>query len=618
MKNRASSFDGTSQLVWRWNVLICLGLTSLVWLVFGQTLGHQFVAYDDQNYVYENPIVTAGFTVNGIQAAFTQPQARNWHPLTTLSHMLDCQLYGLNPAGHHFTSVLLHNCAALLLFFALRRMTGATWRSAFVAAVFAIHPLRVESVAWVAERKDVLSAFLFTLTLAMYGRYAARPSASRYLAVLLAFALGLMAKPMLVTLPILLLALDYWPLQRFAKRDSSAGMRRPIGRLVLEKGPLLLLSCAVGVATLIAQRFTVGYGEQTPLLSRLGNAAIACVIYIKQMFSPVNLTVFYLQPDDGWPLAKVLLSLGLLALISGVVVRFRKTSPYLIVGWLWYLISLAPTLGLIPVGLQAHADRYTYLPQIGLYIGLTWLAGDLASRLPPLRRLWIFIGVAAISAMTYLAWVQTSSWRNTETLWKHAVAVTPNNEVANYNLALVALDRDRIDEAIGHLESALAGRSDRETSSHLSPALLHNVLGIAFARKGRDEEAIAQYRKALELRDSFADAHTNLAAALWAKGDTSEAIEHFRKAKDVPPEDARSHLRLAIALERLGQTTEAISEYRRSLGLDPLNSRTHYLLARALDLAGQRDEARVEAARAVQLDSGQPEFKALQEQLNQK
>src|SRR4051812_21099344 len=230
MKNNAGVIDGSSPPAWRWNLLICLGLTSLVWLVFCQTLRHQFVAYDDQNYVYQNPIVTAGFTVTGVKAAFTQPQARNWHPLTTLSHMLDSQLYGLNPAGHHFTSVLLHNGAALLLFFALRGMTGTTWRSAFVAAVFAIHPLRVESVAWVAERKDVLSALLFTLTLAMYGRYVARPSAARYLAVVMAFALGLMAKPMLVTLPILLLALDYWPLQRFAKRDSVAGMTRAIRR----------------------------------------------------------------------------------------------------------------------------------------------------------------------------------------------------------------------------------------------------------------------------------------------------------------------------------------------------------------------------------------------------
>ena len=599
------------------NVLVCLGLTSLVWLVFGQTLRHQFVAYDDQNYVYQNPVVTAGFTLPGVQAAFTQPQARNWHPLTTLSHMLDSELYGLNPAGHHFTNVLLHNCAALLLFFVLRRMTASTWRSAFVAAIFAIHPLRVESVAWVAERKDVLSALLFMLTLAMYVRYVARPTGSRYLAVIIAFALGLMAKPMLVTLPFLLLALDYWPLRRFGKWGSAPEGTSSIRRLILEKIPLFLLSCAVGLATLFAQRFTVGYGEHIPLLSRLGNASIACVTYIKQMFWPVNLAVFYPQPTDGWPVAGVLFALGALALISGLVVGFRKTHPYLLAGWCWYLICLLPILGLIPVGLQAHADRYTYLPQIGLYVALTWLAADLASRFPQLRRLWLFLAPATVLAMAWLAWRQTASWRNTEALWSHAVAVTPNNDVANYNLALLALDRDRIDDAVRYLENALARRTDHESPSHLSPALLHNVLGIAFARKGQHEEAIAEYRKAIELRDAFADAHTNLATSLWAKGHTPEAIEHFRKAKDLPPEDARSHLRLAMALQRLGETAEAIGEYRRGLALDPGDARAHYLLAKTLEAAGHREEARREAGRAVELDSGQPEFKALQEQLRQ-
>ncbi|HVF71558.1 MAG TPA: tetratricopeptide repeat protein [Chthoniobacterales bacterium] len=602
----------------RSSLLICAGLTSLVWLIFGQTLQHQFVAYDDQNYVYQNPVVTGGFTPSGVHAAFTQPQARNWHPLTTLSHMLDAQLYGLNPAGHHLTNLLLHNGAAVLLFFTLRLMTGATWRSAFVAAVFAVHPLRVESVAWVAERKDVLSAFFFMVTLAMYARYAARPAVSRYLGVTIAFALGLMAKPMLVTLPLILLALDYWPLQRFERREPQAQTKRPIPIVILEKVPLLLLSFAVGVATLIAQKSTVGYGEQTPLLSRLGNASIACVTYIKQMFWPVDLAVFYPQPPNGWPSATVLSSIGLLTLISVLVAQFRKARPYLIVGWSWYLVCLLPTLGLIPVGLQAHADRYTYLPQIGLYTALTWLAGDLASRFSQARRLWMVIGPVAILALSCLAWAQTSSWRNTETLWRRAIAVSPNNDVANYNLALLALDRDRIDEAVQHLQSALTGRNDKETASHLSPALLRNVLGIALARKGRHADAIAEYRKAIELRDYFADAYTNLATALWAKGDRSEAIEHFRKAKDIPPEDARSHLRLAMALERAGQTSEAITEYRRALDLDPRNARTHYLLATALEAAGKSEEARLEAARAIELDSSQVEFKALQDQLNKK
>jgi protein O-mannosyl-transferase len=618
MKNEAAAIPARmNRPAWRADLLIYLGLTSLIWLVFGQTLRHQFVAYDDQNYVYENPVVTAGLTADGIRAAFTQPHARNWHPLTTLSHMLDSELFGLNPAGHHLTNVLLHTFAALLLFHVLHRITGSTWRSAFVAAIFAIHPLRVESVAWVAERKDVLSAFCFMLTLAIYTRYVARPTAPRYVAVLVVFCLGLMAKPMLVTLPLLLFALDYWPLRRFGTR-LFAEKAIPPARLILEKVPLLILSVAAGVATLLAQKSTVGYGEQTPLLSRLGNASITCVVYIGQMFWPTKLAVFYPWPVNGWPVSDVLFAAGSLALVTVLTICFRKTRPYLIVGWIWYLISLSPTLGLIPVGLQAHADRYTYLPQIGLYVGLTWLAGDLAARFPATRRIWMFAGPCAVVAAAWLAWVQTSSWRNTEMLWKHAIAVAPNNDVANYNLALLAMDRDRIDDAIRYLENALAGRSNRETSFHLSTALLHNTLGVALARKGREQEAIAHYRQAIELRDDYADAHTNLARALLARGASDEAIEHFRKATSLPPADGHSHLRLAMALERSGQTAEAISEYRRSLILDPRNPRAHYLLAKALELTGKRDEARIEAARALELDSGQPEFKALQERLKDK
>jgi tetratricopeptide (TPR) repeat protein len=553
---------------WGFTLLICLGLTSLIWLVFGQTLRHQFVAYDDQNYVYENPVVIAGLTANGIRAAFTEPHARNWHPLTTLSHMLDSELYGMQPAGHHFTSVLLHNCAALLLFLVLRQMTASTWRSAFVAVVFAIHPLRVESVAWIAERKDVLSALFFMLTLAMYIRYVARPTVWRYTAVLALFAFGLMAKPMLVTLPLLLLLLDYWPLRRLQKSEGNPSAPSLV-KLLLEKIPLLLLSLAAGVATLIVQQSTVGYGEKAPFVWRVGKAATACVIYVWQMFWPAKLTVFYPQPAGGWPLRDILLCLAFLAAVTAIVLWFRKTRPYLVVGWSWYLIALSPTLGLIPVGLQAHADRYTYLPQIGLYVGLAWLVADMAAWRPATKWICAVAAPAAVAVLTCLARAQTSSWRTTETLWDNALAVTPTNEVAHYNLALFALDRGQLDKAISHFEAAIAGTADRETPSHISAALLHNGLGIALDRKGLEQEAIAHYRLAVELRNDFADAHTNLARDLLATGATSDAVAHFRKAKELPPEDAKSHLRLAVALARFGQTAEATREYQRALELTP-------------------------------------------------
>jgi tetratricopeptide (TPR) repeat protein len=390
---------------------------------------------------------------------------------------------------------------------------------------------------------------------------------------------------MLVTVPLLLLLLDYWPLRRFERPNSSAA------KLILEKIPLLVLSSFVAIATLVAQKSTIGYGGQTPLVSRLGNAAMACITYVCQMFWPRRLAVFYPQPVDGVPGAEIILCLALLGLVTAIAWWLRKTRPYLIVGWLWYLICLAPTLGFIPVGLQAHADRYTYLPQIGLYLSLTWLVADLVARNATAKRICALGSPAVILLLASLARAQTSSWRNTETLWQHAAAVTENNDVAHYNLALLAQDRGRIDEAIRHYESALASSGDRETSFHISAALLHNGLGIALAGKGRDEEAIAQYRRAISLRDGFADAHTNLATLLIKRGAVAEAIEHYRKALSIPPEDAGLHVRLAKALQRAGQTAEGRNEYRRALELtkDPDLS---LKLKKAIDEAPVADDAR--------------------------
>ncbi|MFL6529444.1 MAG: tetratricopeptide repeat protein [Chthoniobacterales bacterium] len=552
---------------WISNTLLYLLLATLVWVVFGQTLQHQFVAYDDQNYVYENPIISRGLTAEGIRSAFTQPHARNWHPLTTLSHMLDCELFGLDPAGHHLTNVLLHAGAVFLLFSVLRAMTGQVWRCAFVAAVFAIHPLRVESVAWVAERKDVLSALLFMLTVGMYVRYVAAPSFARYAGVVVAFTLGLMAKPMLVTLPFLLCLLDYWPLRRLERGGSAGDMMRLRAKLLLEKIPLLLLSVGTGIATLITQRTTVGYSAQTPLLSRLANAATACVTYIEQMFWPANLAVFYPQPIDGIAVAETVAALTLLALVSCAAWLLRKRCPYFIVGWLWYLICLAPVLGLLPVGLQAHADRYTYLPQIGLYIAVTWFAADFLSHFNRGRWIGVSVAAAVLVCLTWLSSRQASTWRSTETLWQHAAAVTTGNDVAHYNLALLAAERGDVADTIRHYQTALARSSEREAPSRLSPALLYNGLGVALSLQGRTEEAMAQYRRAVALRDDFADAHTNLATLLLKNGAPAEAIVHYRKALSVPPDDPELHIGLATALREAGQTTEAVAEYRRALDL---------------------------------------------------
>jgi tetratricopeptide (TPR) repeat protein len=557
---------------------IYLALTILTWIVFGQTLGHPFVQYDDQNYVYENPEITAGLTAHGLVTAFTGVHARNWHPLTTISHMLDCQLFGLDPAGHHFSSVLFHTLAALLLFTVLRAMTEALWRSALVAAVFAIHPLRAESVAWVAERKDVLSAVFFMLTLGAYLHYARRPSVRRYLLIVLFFALGLMAKPMLVTLPLLLFLLDYWPLAR--NPNGRSGWWKSI----VEKAPLLLLSLLAAIATLIAQRTTVNYSEELPLTWRVGNALLSYLAYIGQMLWPARLAVFYPHTADQLSPWKVALAVLLLGGITALAFVWRRKRPYLWVGWLWYLVVLFPVIGFIQVGLQGRADRYSYLPQIGLYIALTWALADWS--LHSNRRRVIVGGAAAliIAALAWQARIQTSYWNSTESLWQHALEVTTNNDVAHYNVAANLLTRGEVDEAISHYEKALNIRSDnRETHYHLSVALLQTGLGNALARRGRLDEALVHYRKAVELRDDFADAHTNLASLLARKGETAEAIAHYEKALAIPPEDAPSHIRLAKLLLRLGRNDEAVAHYRRALQLtkDPV-------VARALEQEIQR------------------------------
>jgi len=550
---------------------IYLALTILTWIVFGQTLDHPFVQYDDPNYIYENPEVTAGLTSHGLVAAFTHPHARNWHPLTTISHMLDCQLFGLNPAGHHFSSVLFHTVAVLLLFTVLRAMTGALWRSALVAAVFAIHPLRAESVAWVAERKDVLSAVFFMLTLGAYLHYARQPSVRRYLLVALFFALGLMAKPMLVTLPVLLLLLDYWPLARIQNGTFRWW------RIIAEKIPLLVLSLLAGIATLIAQQTTVNYSDDLPVKWRIGNALLSYVAYLGQIIWPARLAVFYPHVADHlspWQVVFVALVLGGMTALAFL---WRRTRPYFIVGWLWYLLALLPVIGFIQVGLQGRADRYTYLPQIGLCIALIWALADWA--LCSNTRRAILAGATAIIIGT-LAWqarIQTSYWSSTESLWKHALEVTKDNDVAQYNVAMYLLRRGQLDEAISHYEKALNIRpGDRESHYHLSVALLHTSLGNALAEKGRLDEAIAHYRQAIELRDDFADAHSNLAALLARKGETAEAIAHYEKALAIPPEDAASHIRLARLFLQLGRKDEAMLHYRRASELteDPALARS--------------------------------------------
>jgi tetratricopeptide (TPR) repeat protein len=534
---------------------VCISLVLLTWIVFGQTLRYDFVNYDDPRYVYQNTRITSGLNLAGIGWAFTHIHGENWHPLTTITHMVDCQLYGLNARGHHFSNVLFHTIGVVLLFVVLEQMTGALWRSALVAAVFAIHPLHVESVAWVAERKDVLSGVFFMLTLLAYVHYARAPSSWRYFIVAFVFALGLMSKPMLVTLPFVLLLLDYWPLYRIRGERSQVG--RPLLRLLLEKIPLIALSAVSSTVTFLAQRGALGWTEQLPMLARINNAIVTYVIYVRQMFWPTNLAVFYPHPESRLPPWEISVALAILIGITLAAVIVRKNAPYLIIGWLWYLGMLLPVIGLVQVGWQGHADRYTYLPQIGLYIAVVWAVADLTASWRRQRVLLSAATLLVIGALSWSALIETSYWRDSETLFTHALAVTTNNDVAQNNLGIVFLQKGQLDEAISRLQAAIDLRPEN--------GFAHNNLAKALLQKGRLPEAIVHYRKFLAIEPDNVEARNVLGTALIQQGRLSEAIEQWQEALAIEPENGNAASNLAWVFATCPE--DSIRDGRRAIEL---------------------------------------------------
>jgi protein O-mannosyl-transferase len=537
---------------------ICVFLAGIAWLVFGQTLGYPFVNFDDPEYVYENPHINGGLTARGLRWAFTHLPAPDWYPLTTISHMIDCQFYGLSAGGPHFTNVLLHTITVILLFLALRAMTASIWRSAFVAAVFAIHPLRVESVAWVVERKDVLSGLFFMLTLGAYVRYVRHRSLVRYLTVAILFACGLMSKPMLVVTPLVLLLLDYWPLRQFSERLS-------IQRLILEKIPLLALSAASCLATIAGQTGKVVAMEPLPFFWRINNALASYVTYIWQMIWPMRLGVFYPHPENRLPLWEIGLAITLLITISAACFRLRKERPYLIVGWLWYLLMLVPTIGVVQINLQAHADRYTYLPEIGLYLMAAWGVADLSAAWRYRREILGAAGALVVAALALSAWRQTTFWRDSESLWTRAITVTSNNDFAHASIADLYLRKGRIDDAINHSREALKIRP--------SNADAHNNLALALLYRGEVNEALAHWKKSLEIQPDNLNAQCNLAWILATSADSS--VRDGAKAVELAENVARraGHpnpivLRtLAAAYAENGRFSEAINTAQAALQL---------------------------------------------------
>lgn len=542
-------------------VSVFLGLIS--WSVFGQTLGHQFINFDDDDYVFRNPKVSKGFSVEGVVWAFTNVHAANWHPLTWLSHMLDCQLYGFNPGYHHLTNVLLHTATSILLFLVLRRMTAFLWRSAFVAAVFVIHPLRAESVAWVAERKDLLSGLFFVLTLAAYVRFARGSwSTARYGLVLFLFALGLMCKPMLVTLPLVLLLLDYWPLNRLAPASNEA-KSLPLSRLILEKLPLLALSAGSAGATLFAQKTAMEPLADTSLIMKLGNAIISSVAYMRQMLWPSDLIAYYPFSVSEITLARVLGS-GVVLVSISVAVFFLRRYRYLVTGWLWYLIMLGPVIGILQVGNQARADRYTYLTQIGLALAITWAVADLCARWPHRR---LFIGSLSAIILTTLiltARTQVSFWKDSQTLWSQVLSRSPNNVMAELNLGEAVLMLGRTTEAITHFERAL----------HNAPRLAtaHGSLGAALLKIGQVEAALSHFQQSLESKPNQASVHSSMAVALLEIGRVDESMTHLRKALEIDPNDGDTHYNLGNTFLQMGRARESLAAYNQAIKINPADA----------------------------------------------
>ena len=576
----------------RSELAICGLLLLAVGLVFGQTVHHDFIDLDDTALVSLNPHVTGGLTADALKWAFTHCHAGAYAPATWITHMLDCQLYGLNAGGHHLTNIILHAATVVLLFLVLRQMTGCLWPSAFVAAVFAVHPLQVQSVAWVVERKDVLSGLFFVLTLGAYTHYARQRSFRRYLIVVVLFVLGLMAKPMLVTLPFVLLLLDYWPLGRMTAATTtgpnSNGGGNATATLILEKLPLFAVAavfCAVVICSYHAQAVDRIY-PHFPLWWRIGNAPVSYVTYLGMFFWPVGLGIPYPRPSLDLSLWKVFGAVTVLVVVTLSTLAWRRKHPYLLVGWLWYLGMLVPVIGLLPMGMETMADRFMYLPHIGLAIALTWGVAD-ASRSrywPRSRAACGAVAILVLAVLTGCAWRQTSFWRDSEMLWTHTLACTPPNSVARHALGNTFLGRGQIGKAIEQYEAAISIDPDY--------AMAHYNLGVALASMGRLDEAIAQYQEAVHLRPDDAVAHNNLGNALLIRGQIEKGLSHCQEALRIDPELAEAHYNVGNVHYFRGHVDEAIAEYRKALQINPHYEDAQQCLNSALDVQKKKATTR--------------------------
>jgi Flp pilus assembly protein TadD len=580
----------------RRQVFICLVLIVVTLAAFWQVRNHEFVHLDDHEHITENRHLYQGMTLEGVVWAFSFTDVAYWHPMTWLSLMLDYELYGLDPGGYH-------------LFLALNRMTGSIWQSGFVASLFALHPLNVESVAWAVERKNVLSSLFLMLTLWTYARYVERSTLGRYLLVLLVFTLGLMSKPTLVTLPFILLLLDYWPLNRLQPVRSGGHLEQPstssmqsggrkslASRLVLEKVPFFILAAtAISLTVLSSQHLQALVATTSvPLSLRIGNGLISYVGYIGKMMWPSNLAVFYPPPEtiSWWQVAAAIL---FLMIVSLLVTRTLKTRPYLAVGWLWYLVTLVPSIGLIQAGLwPAMADRFAYVPLIGLFVMVAWGVPELLAKYRYQRIVLAASATILLASFTVVTMLQVRHWQNSFTLFQQTVKVTANNYVAHDSLGNALAQKGMLEKAIAHYQEALK----------INPNLVntHNNLGVALLKRGEINRAIAQYYQALRLKSDSAETHNNLGVALFNLGQLDKAIGHYLTAIKLDPNFGKAHNNLGNALARKGKLDEAISQYSRALELKTDYPEAHNNLGVALAQQGKMDEAIVQFDQALRLE----------------
>jgi len=583
------------------NLFIYLCLAAATVAVYWPVLHFGFVVVDDRTYVTENPHVRTGLTLSNLAWAFTASYAANWHPVTWLSHMLDCQLFGLRAGPHHLVSVLLHIANTLLLFAVLKKMTAAPWRSGFVAALFALHPTHVESVAWVAERKDVLSTFWEVLTIAAYVRYVEESAVhgsqvkTFYGLALLFYALALMSKPMVVTLPFVLLLLDYWPLGRTRWAGAAAGNTVPMppSRLLKEKFPFLALAAALCVMTVRAQ--PIQSLKNLPLGIRMGNALLSYVRYIGKAFWPTRLAAFYPLDEKLSTIAVVGAGVGLVGGTIAVILRARR-EPWLATGWFWYVGTLVPVIGLVQVGGQSMADRYTYFPFVGLFVMLCWSVPGAVMKTPNWSAITCVAGLAALAICAVLSRAQVEYWKDSETLFRHALSVTRDNWLAHGNLGVVLEEAGREPEAIAQYEQALQIQPGY-------PQAQYN-LGNALSKMGRLGEAMEHWNQAVRLNPDFAEARYNLGVALMGLGRVSEAVGQLEQVLRDKPDSAEAHNSLGAALMRLGQVPEAIGQYEQALRIQPDSAEAHNNLGIALFQVGRQREAIGQYEQALRIKPG--------------